>query len=321
MEQESFSDPEVAEKLNEVFVCIKVDREERPDIDSIYMNVCQILTGNGGWPLSIFMTWDKKPFFAGTYVPRTSRHGMVGLIELVQRIQEFWDNNHSEILSSADQITTFLQQAMTIKGQGELSKNIQDFAFSELAQTFDERYGGFGQSIKFPTYHNFLFLLRYWYRTKNEKAIQMVEKTLQAIRQGGIYDHVGFGIHRYATDSEWLVPHFEKMLYDQAQLTMVCTEAFQATGNELYARTAKEILTYVLRDLASPEGGFYSAEDADSEGEEGKFYLWTHQEVQEALNKTRADLAIRTFNISQHGNYIDQTTGKKSGANILHINK
>ncbi len=321
MEQESFSDPEVGEALNNTFVCIKIDREERPDIDSLYMNVCQILTGNGGWPLSIFMTPDKKPFFAGTYIPRTSRHGMVGLLELTQRIQEFWNNNHDELLQSAEQVTSFLHQAVTIKGEGELNNNVLDFAFSELAQNFDERFGGFGQSIKFPTSHNFLFLLRYWYRTQNEKALQMVEKTLHAIRQGGIYDHLGFGVHRYATDSQWLVPHFEKMLYDQAQLTIAYTETFLATQNPFYADTAKEILTYTLRDLASPEGAFYSAEDADSEGEEGKFYLWSMQEIQQALSKTRADLTVKTFNITPNGNFVDQSTGNKNGMNILHRNK
>jgi uncharacterized protein YyaL (SSP411 family) len=321
MERESFSDPEVAAKLNEAFVCIKVDREERPDIDSIYMNICQILTGNGGWPLSIFMTAEQKPFFAGTYIPKTSRHGMIGLIELIQRIRDFWQNNRNELLDSADQIASFFRQAMAVEGQGELGETVLDFAFSELAQAFDERHGGFGQTVKFPTPHNFLFLLRYWYRTKNTQALAMVEKSLHAIRRGGIYDHVGFGIHRYTTDSGWLVPHFEKMLYDQAQLSMVYIEAFQAVGDALYTRTAKEILTYVLRDLTLQEGGFYCAEDADSEGEEGKFYLWTHQEIQDALSKAQADLAIRTFNIAPNGNFVDQTTGKKNGLNILHINK
>jgi len=320
MEKESFEDPEVARVLNETFVCIKVDREERPDIDSTYMTVCQMLTGSGGWPLTIVMTPEKKPFFAGTYFPKTGRFGRVGVVELAQKIQELWKTRHSDILTQADRITDFLRESAGNKAGGDLGQSELQSAYHQLAERFESRYGGFGNAPKFPTPHNLLFLLRYWKRTGNGQALTMVEKTLQAMRQGGIYDHVGFGFHRYSTDAQWLVPHFEKMLYDQAMLALAYIEAYQATHREEYAKTAREIFTYVLRDMTSPKGGFYSAEDADSEGEEGKFYLWTEDEIRQFLGK-EADLVIRVYNVAREGNFVEAMAGHKTGSNILHLTR
>ena len=271
MEHESFEDRRVADLMNEAFVSIKVDREERPDIDNIYMTVCQMITGSGGWPLTIVMTPDKKPFFAATYIPKEARFGRAGMIELIPRLRELWEKRNDEVRKSADLITSSLQDAhVTQEAGGELSKVELDQTREQLYQRFDPYYGGFGSAPKFPTPHQHLFLLRYWKRTGDGKTLEMVLKTLDAMRMGGVYDQVGFGFHRYSTDREWLVPHFEKMLYDQAMLTLAYTEAYQATGQTRYKETVEEILTYISRDMTSPEGGFYSAEDADSEGEEGK---------------------------------------------------
>lgn len=321
MAHESFEDPEVARLINETFIPVKVDREERPDIDMVYMSVCQMMTGSGGWPLTIILTPDKEPFFAATYLPKETRFGHVGLLELIPRLKELWATRQAEALSSAGQITASLQKT-TLKVSGEeLGEPLLHLAYQQLAERFDEQRGGFGEAPKFPTPHNLLFLLRYWKRTGNEKARQIVEKTLQAMRRGGIYDHIGFGFHRYSTDSQWLVPHFEKMLYDQALLAIAYTEAYQATGREEYEQTAREIFTYIQQDMTAPEGGFYSAEDADSEGEEGKFYLWTSDEIQRVLSGKEADLAVKVFNLNEDGNFVDEVAGSKSGRNILHLTK
>ncbi len=317
MERESFEDPQVAKLMNGAFVAIKVDREERPDIDNVYMTVSQLLTGSGGWPLTILMTPDKKPFFAGTYIPKESRFGQTGMLELIPQVKKLWDTQHDKIAQSADKITAALQQASTGAAGGDLDKSTLSAAYRQLAGSFDAQNGGFGTRPKFPTPHQLLFLLRYWKRSGDDKALTMVEKTLHAMRQGGIYDHVGFGFHRYSTDAEWLVPHFEKMLYDQALLAMAYTEAFQATGKAEYRQTAREILTYVLRDMTSPEGGFYSAEDADSEGIEGKFYLWTEPEIRRALGSD-AELFIKAYGIEKGGNFEGEASGQQSGSNILH---
>ena len=253
MAHESFEDPDVAKLLNEVFVSIKVDREERPDIDGIYMSVCQMMTGSGGWPLTIFMTPDKKPFFAGTYFPKENRFGRIGLVELVNRVKDHWNAQKGELLRSADKVTLALQN-MTTESPGDmLNQGTLRDAFNQLRKRFDFKNGGFGDRPKFPTPHNLLFLLRYWKRTGDDEALEMVEKTLIAMRRGGIYDHIGFGIHRYSTDSVWLVPHFEKMLYDQALVAMAAIETYQATNKEEFRAFAEEIFTYVLRDMTSPE--------------------------------------------------------------------
>ncbi len=321
MEHESFEDPDVARLMNEVFVSIKVDREERPDIDGIYMTVSQMMTGSGGWPLTIIMTPDKKPFFAGTYIPKENRFGRVGMKELIPRIGSLWKSRRDEVLNSAEQIVTFLRQTSVTSQGEELGETTLNAAYENLSGVFDERYGGFRGAPKFPTPHNLTFLLRYWKRTDDAKALRMVEKTLGAMRLGGVYDHLGFGFHRYSTDSRWFVPHFEKMLYDQAMLAMAYTEAYQATGRQEYEQTAREIFTYVLRDMTAEEGGFYSAEDADSEGEEGKFYLWTESEIRHILPSGDADIVIKAFNVEKDGNFREESTGEIKGRNILHLKK
>jgi hypothetical protein len=321
MAHESFEDHEVARLMNEVFVSIKVDREERPDIDSIYMTVCQMLTGSGGWPLTIIMTPDKNPFFAATYIPRENRFGRIGMLDLIPRIQEVWKFRQNEIRESTQQIISALARASHTMPGEKLGQSLLYVSHAQLAQRFDRQHGGFGTAPKFPTPHNLSFLLRYWRCTGNDHTLSMVENTLKAIHQGGIYDHVGFGFHRYSTDSEWLLPHFEKMLYDQALLAIAYTEAYQATGKEEYAQTAQEIFSYVLRDLTAPDGSFYSAEDADSEGEEGKFYLWTEDEIRSILAKEEADVFIKVFNIKKGGNFLEEVTGRATGRNILYLER
>ncbi len=321
MAHESFEDQKTAGLMNDVFVSIKVDREERPDIDMLYMTVCQMMTGSGGWPLTIIMTPEKKPFFAATYIPRETRFGRPGMLDLIPRIKEIWATRRNEVLASASQITAALQKAASQEAGEELGEAMLHLAYEQLRDKFDEERGGFGGAPKFPTAHNIDFLLRYWRRTKDEKALDMAERTLQEMRRGGIYDHLGFGFHRYSTDRQWLVPHFEKMLYDQALLAMAYIETFQATGNEEYAQTAREILTYVLRDMTSPEGGFYSAEDADSEGQEGKFYLWTYDEIRRILAPDEADLLIKLSGMRESGNFNDEVARGISGRNILHLAK
>ncbi|MBW1715237.1 MAG: thioredoxin domain-containing protein [Deltaproteobacteria bacterium] len=325
MENESFEDPEVAKLMNDVFVSIKVDREERPDIDSVYMMVCQMLTGSGGWPLTILMTPDKKPFYAATYIPKETRFGRIGMVDLIPRVKEMWTTRRSDMLNSANQITESISAAsreMSPGTAGEvLDESTLNLAYEQLSMRFDEQYGGFGSAPRFPTPHNLLFLLRYWRRSGDKGVLGMVEKTLQEMRRGGIYDHVGFGFHRYSTDSRWLVPHFEKMLYDQALLAMAYTEAYQATGKKKYEETAREIFTYVLRDMMQPEGGFYSAEDADSEGVEGKYYVWTFEEAQQVLAPEEATLIVKVFNIRKDGNFMEEATKEGTGSNILHLRK
>ena len=321
MEKESFEDPEVARLMNDAFVSIKVDREERPDLDHIYMTVCQILSGGGGWPLTIVLTPEKEPFFSATYIPKHSRFGRAGMVELIPKIKEVWEARRHEVFQSAKSVTNALQRLEQGTSGEAMDRPVLDKAYEELAKRFDRTYGGFGRAPKFPTAHNFLFLLRYWKRTGEESALAMVEKSLQEIRFGGVYDQVGFGVHRYSTDREWLVPHFEKMLYDQAMLALAFVEAYQATGKDVYAQTAREIFQYVLRDMQSPEGGFHSAEDADSEGVEGKFYVWTEEELRHVLDKEEADTLCKVFHVQEGGNFREEATGKNTGANILYPGK
>ncbi len=319
MEHESFEDSTVALLMNDNFINVKVDREERPDIDNIYMTVCQIMTGSGGWPLTIVMTPDKKPFFAGTYFPKESRFKRIGMLDLVPRLGKMWREERDKLLASADQVVNHLQSSFSPTGAEELTEETLRSAFAQFLQRFDDEYGGFDGRMKFPTAHNLTFLLRYHKRTGDPTALMMVEKTLQAMRKGGIYDHVGFGFHRYATDRKWLLPHFEKMLYDQAMNAMAYLETYQATGKKSYAVTAREIFTYVLRDMTSPEGGFYSAEDADSEGEEGKFYVWTVDEITNLLGPKDGKLFAEVYNFSLDGNYREEATGQNTGTNIPHL--
>jgi uncharacterized protein YyaL (SSP411 family) len=319
MEKESFEDQEVARLMNGAFISIKVDREERPDLDHIYMTVCQMLTGSGGWPMTILMTPDKKPFFAGTYIPKTSRFGRLGMVELIPRISEIWMNRREEVVQSSEKILGALKSTDDFAPGPPLGEPFLREAFEEMSKRFDQEKGGFSAAPKFPTPHNLLFMLRFWKRTGENSALQMVEKTLREMRRGGIYDHIGYGFHRYATDKEWLVPHFEKMLYDQALISLAYLEAHQATGKPVFALTANEIFEYVLRDMRAGEGGFYSAEDADSEGVEGKFYLWTEREVTDLCGKDLGALMINVFNLEKDGNFRDESTGEKTGQNIPHL--
>ncbi|MFX0071931.1 MAG: thioredoxin domain-containing protein [Candidatus Hermodarchaeota archaeon] len=321
MAHESFEDKEVAELINEVFIPIKVDREERPDIDQIYMNVCQILNGSGGWPLTVFLTPDKKPFFAGTYFPKESRFGRIGLIDLVLRIKELWNTKKSDLLNNADEITFSLQNLTNEAPGDKLGMKTIKKAYNQLVMQFDTKFGGFSSRPKFPTPQNLIFLLRFWKRTGKEEALNMVEKTLKEMRKGGIYDHIGFGFHRYSTDSEWRVPHFEKILSDQALIANAYIETYQVTNNLFYAKIAKEILRYVLRDMTSPEGGFYSAEDADSEGVEGKFYIWSEEELKKILDKEDFNIVKKVFNVFKEGNYLEEATREKTGNNIFYLKK
>src|SRR2546428_9347313 len=272
MEQESFSDPLIGEMMNATFVSIKVDREERPDIDSVYMTVSQMITGGGGWPLTILMTPEKKPFFVSTYIPKENRFGRPGLLTLIPEVAKAWRERAADIWVSAEKISTALKQNGGGTAGGQLTIDALTEAYQQLAARFDAARGGFLPAPKFPAPHQLLFLLRYWKRTGDAKALSMAEKTLDAMRRGGIFDQVGYGFHRYSTDPQWLVPHFEKMLYDQAMLAMADTEAYQATHKPEYRQTAEEVLEYVLRDMRAPCGGFYFAQEAASAGPEGEFY-------------------------------------------------
>ena len=265
------------------------------------MSVCQSLTGHGGWPLTVFLTPDKHPFFAVTYYPKADSRGMMGLMSLLQTVHDAWINKRGTLLESAREILAY-QKTEKGSADGEITKEVIHDAFSHLKYSFDNTYGGFGRAPKFPTPHNLLFMLRYWYEQKEPFALEIVEKTLESMRNGGIFDHIGFGFSRYSTDKKWLVPHFEKMLYDNALLALAYGEAFSATNNQNYSETAIQILEYVLRDMTSPEGGFYSAEDADSEGEEGKFYVWTVEEVEEVLG-SEAEEFCSLFDITVSGNF------------------
>ncbi|HMB30386.1 MAG TPA: thioredoxin domain-containing protein [Desulfohalobiaceae bacterium] len=319
MEHESFEDREVAKALNSGFIPIKVDREERPDIDGLYMTVCQMMTGRGGWPLTIFMSPEKKPFFAATYIPKHGRFGHSGLVDILAEVSRMWTHERDKITDSADKISRHLQTVTRESAGASLDTRVLDTCLDNLKQRFDPQYGGFGEAPKFPSPHNFLFLLRSWRRTRDAKSLEMVESTLMAMRRGGVFDQLGFGFHRYSTDKYWLVPHFEKMLYDQALMILVLSETFLVTQNPIYAEIIKETATYVLSDMTSADGGFFSAEDADSEGEEGKFYMWTEQEIDAVLTSEEAGLAKQVFGTKRDGNYKDEASGQKTGANILYL--
>ena len=319
MAHESFVSLRVAEILNRDFISIKVDREERPDIDSIYMKVAQIIGGRGGWPLTVFMTPDRKPFFAGTYFPLESGYGRPGLLDILGSTIELWQKDRDRLLGSAEKITGLINQTAAKKAPARLDESILAKAYQQFTTTYDSEYGGFGKAPKFPSPHQLMFLLRYWQRTGEENALAMVKKTLIALRRGGIYDQLGGGFHRYSTDREFLVPHFEKMLYDQALLAIAYLETYQATGEVFFADTAREIFSYVLRDMTAPGGAFYSAEDADSEGVEGKFYLWSAAEIISLLGAAAGAEFNQVFGVKKAGNYHDEVTGSQTGLNILHL--
>ncbi|MEZ0537930.1 thioredoxin domain-containing protein [Caldicellulosiruptoraceae bacterium PP1] len=321
MAHESFEDDEVARLMNDTFINIKVDREERPDIDAIYMNVCQLLTGSGGWPLTIIMTPDKQPFYAATYIPKNSRYGRIGMLELIPLIKEIWEKRYDEIQKITQQLHSSLRN-ITIESNGtKMNTDVIDEAYSQFRHIYDNENGGFGSAPKFPSPHNFMFLLRYWKRTKNKDVLNMVVQSLDKMSSGGIFDHVGYGFHRYSTDKYWKVPHFEKMLYDQALLTIAYTECYLETKNKKYENVVNKTIQYVLRNLTSENGGFFSAEDADSEGKEGKFYLWSYEELENVLDQDEFNIFTKVFNIKHEGNFLEEATGRETGANILYLKK
>ncbi|MBY9012938.1 MAG: thioredoxin domain-containing protein [Candidatus Lokiarchaeota archaeon] len=320
MEKESFNDSQVAKLMNKAFICIKVDKEERPDLDNIYMKICQIMGRNCGWPLNVIMTPDRTPFFVSSYIPKEDKYGIVGMINLIPQIEQIWKTRKSELKKMGKEVMLRLDGLEQRMSEREIGSDILDDTFEKLFLNFDNQNGGFNRAPKFPIPHNLLFLLRYWKRTKNKNALMMTKKTLQNMRLGGIFDQVGFGLHRYSTDKQWLVPHFEKMLYDQALMAIAYIEAFQVTNEKKFEITAKEILEYVLRDLTSQEGGFYTAEDADSEGVEGKFYLWSEEEIRKTLPSELQELALAIFNLEIKGNY-PEAMQKGSGRNILHLRR
>jgi len=317
MAHESFEDPGIADLLHAGFIAIKVDREERPDIDSVYMTACQQMTGQGGWPLTIIMTPDKKPFFAGTYLPRTSRSGMTGLSELLSKVIRLWQEQRDTLVTAAEDLADRLEKISGSPAAGTADQVLLRSGYDELVLSFDPVNGGFGRAPKFPAPATLLFLLRYGKRTGSGQALRMVEETLGAMRRGGIHDQLGGGFHRYSTDKEWRVPHFEKMLYDQALLLMAFTEAWLATKKPVYKKTAEAIIACVTRDLISPEGAFISAEDADSAGGEGAFYLWTRKELDDVLGHRDGRYAATYFGVEEEGNFFSPGTGP--GKNILYL--
>jgi uncharacterized protein YyaL (SSP411 family) len=304
MEHESFENEEIAQLMNENFVCIKVDREERPDLDSIYMNAVQMMTGHGGWPMTMFLTPDLKPFYGGTYYPPEDRRGMAGFPRVLTAIIDSYINRRDEITASANAITAELKKGDRFIASNEmLTTELLNQAFSALSGNFDQRHGGFGTAPKFPPSMTLMFLLRHHKRTNSAQALKMVETTLEKMAGGGMYDHLGGGFARYSVDERWLVPHFEKMLYDNALLIRIYLYAYQQTKKPLYRRIAEETLEYIIRDLTDQSGGFYSSEDADSEGEEGKFYVWTRNEVLRILGEGEGETFCEFFDVTEQGNF------------------
>lgn len=301
MAHESFENPEIAEILNKHFISIKVDREERPDIDSVYMSVCQAFTGSGGWPMSVFMTWDKKPFFAGTYFPPQQRYGMPGFSELLHTVAALWENDREKLLRSADEIIGHLRNAE--QSHANMADDLVETAEQSLLDSFDEKNGGFGSALKFPMPHNLLFLMLYAKQRQSSEPLKAVEKTLSQMRKGGIFDQIGYGFSRYSTDKYFLAPHFEKMLYDNALLIIAYSAAYNVSKNPLYLDTAEKTAEYVLREMTSPQGAFYSAQDADSDGVEGKYYTFTRKEIVNILGEEKGNRFADIFDITENGNF------------------
>ncbi len=313
MAHESFEDERVAAILNERFVSIKVDREERPDLDRIYMSAVQALTGRGGWPMSVFLTPDGRPFYGGTYFPPSPRYGMPSFTEVLLAIDKSWKSRRQELVAGSDHLVTVVGRQMSITGdakQQELTRETLDTAFENILSSFDSDKGGWGAAPKFPQPMTVEFLMRYHHTTENPQALHMVTQTLEAMARGGMYDQLGGGFHRYSVDDHWLVPHFEKMLYDNAQLARVYLHAWQVTGERFYRTIAEETLDYVTREMTDPSGGFYSAQDADSEGEEGKFFVWTADEIRAVLGN-QAEAFIAAYGVTERGNF--------EGKNILEL--
>ena len=312
MERESFEDEKTAGMMNDNFVSIKVDREERPDIDNVYMNAVQALTGSGGWPLTVFLTPDGRPFYGGTYFPPDDNRGMVSFPRLLTAMADAYRNKRGDVIQATQQLVSRVQQMAEVpRAQEPLSPDVLHQAFQNLVSNYDFQNGGFGSAPKFPQPMTYEFILRYYKLTNSPRALEMVEMAASRMAMGGIYDQVGGGFHRYSTDQYWLVPHFEKMLYDNALLIRLFLHLFQATENGFYRRVAEETLDYVIREMRDPAGGFYSSQDADSEGEEGKFFLWTRDELKLVLGEKDADLIGAYFGASEAGNF--------EGTNILNI--
>ena len=314
MERESFENEEIAAVMNELFINIKVDREERPDLDEIYMNAVQIMTRQGGWPMTVFLTPDLKPFYGGTYYPPTDRYGRPGFPKVMHAVAEAFSDQNVEVLQQAEQITGHLAQMGNVVDphHHELTEELMTHAFQHYHSQFDSQYGGFGNAPKFPPSMGLPFLLRYWHHSDNANALEMVELTLEKMARGGMYDQLGGGFHRYSTDAHWLVPHFEKMLYDNAQLVVAYFEAYQATQKPFYRDIATETLDYVLREMYDAEnGGFYSTQDADSEGVEGKFFVWEPNDVEDIIGEANAEIFCEYYDITPQGNF--------EGENILQV--
>ena len=308
MERESFEQPAVAAIMNAHFVNVKVDREERPDVDQIYMNAVQAMTGHGGWPMSVFLTPDLQPFYGGTYFPPSDNRGMPGFPRVLESVARAWRDRREEIVASAGQMTEQLRAIGTVPASdGALDFGLLDNAFVRLSRAFDPRHGGFGDAPKFPHPMDLKVLLRHHARTGDAHALHMVRVTLDKMSRGGIYDHLGGGFARYSTDDRWLVPHFEKMLYDNALLAGVYLEAFQVTADPEYARVARETMDYVLSRMAEPEGGIAATEDADSEGVEGKYYVWTLGEIEQVLGPDRAKVFASVYDVTREGNWEDHS--------------
>ncbi len=320
MEEESFADAEVAALLNRDYVAIKVDREERPDIDQFYMRVTIEMSGSGGWPMTLLLTPEKIPVYAATYLPKTRRYDRPGLLELLPQAAAAWRKNPEQLIQNGQQLISRWQKTQNRPaGKAAFSPELFDQAVTSMRASFDRKRAGFGKAPKFPRPHSLSFLLQRYYRSGDKQLLQMVEQTLQAMRAGGIYDQLGFGFHRYSTDADWLVPHFEKMLYDQSGLARVYLEAYQLTGKQEYADTAREVFSYVLSRMRDPKGGFYSAEDADSEGVEGRFYVWQYQKILELLGEPRGSRFAEIFEVQKDGNFAAEVPGEAAAENILHL--
>jgi uncharacterized protein YyaL (SSP411 family) len=313
MEGESFENEQIAAILNEKFVPIKVDREERPDLDEIYMRAIIAMHGQGGWPLSVFLTPDLKPFYGGTYFPPAPRHGLPGFPQVLEFIADIWKNKHDEIVRDSDELVKSLQQNYVLQGRETLPKSILDGAYAEMVSVLDEQYGGFSAPPKFPLPTYLEFLLRYYKRNRKEPALKAVKRTLQSMAAGGIHDQVGGGFHRYSTDRFWLVPHFEKMLYDNAELARVYLETYQVTSERSYLDTAVDTLDWMLREMRSPDGGFYSAQDADTPDGEGYYYTWTPEEIAQVTGGDHSKMVSELFGVTAEGNF-------EGGRSILHLN-
>ena len=329
MEEESFTNPDIAKILNDYFVPIKVDREERPDIDHIYMQAVMAMTGSGGWPMSVFLTPDLKPFYGGTYFPPTDKWGRPGFITILNAVHQKWASGREDLIKSSEELTKAIQTetAHQTAQSRKLDEKTFQTAYQQLESRFEHEKGGFSDAPKFPQGHILSFLLRYWKRSGESHALVMAEKTLQEMAHGGMYDQLGGGFHRYSTDAEWRVPHFEKMLYDQATLSKAYLEAYQATKKPEYAQVAREIFDYVLRDMTGPEGGFYSAEDADSasdpsklnEKKEGAFYIWPQEEIVTVLGKEKAEIFNYYFGVKHNGNALHDPQGEFKNQNIFYV--